>query len=86
MGSEPPKVWAILEGPTPVDELGLDEDDEDVPEGAEIHMLCKVEINGGFTEANFWFESADDVYEWEKYFKSILDALEIVNVPEGKLH
>jgi hypothetical protein len=86
MNKKMPKVWAILEGPTPISQLELLEDDEEAPEGAEIHLLCKVEVNGEFTEANFWFESADEVHEWVKYFKTSIDALEIETIPDGPMH
>ena len=86
MNGKTPKVWAILQGPTPVSELELLEDDKVAPEGAEIQLLCKVEVGGKFTEANFWFESEDEVHEWVKYFKTSIDALEIENIPDGPMH
>ena len=86
MDEKMPKVWAILQGPTPVSEIASYEDDEEAPEGAECLLVCKVEVGGEMSDANFWFESADEVHEWVKYFKTSIDALEINSLPDGLMH
>ena len=70
------KVWGILEGP-----VSLDEDDEDIdallnaPDGMGWYMVCKTEIDGMIQPANFWFETMDDAYEWQKYFARSIEPL-----------
>ena len=72
------KVWGILEGPVSLDE------DEDVdallnaPDGMGGDMVCKTEIDGKIEPANFWFETMNDAYEWQKHFSKSIEPL-VVN-------
>ena len=67
------KVWGILEGPVSLEEV--DGEDENVPEGSGWFMVCKTEINGKIEPANFWFESMDHAYEWQKHFAKSIEPL-----------
>ena len=67
------KVWGILEGPVSLEEV--DGEDENVPEGSGWFMVCKTEIDGKIEPANFWFETMDDAYEWQKYFARSIEPL-----------
>jgi len=75
------KVWGILEGPVNVNEIF--EDDEglddllsmDVPDDSSWFMVCKTEIDGKIQPANFWFESMNDAYEWQKHFARSIEPL-----------
>ena len=72
------KVWGILEGPVSLDE------DEDVdallnaPDGMCLYMVLKTEIDGKIEPANFWFETMNDAYEWQKHFSKSIEPL-VVN-------
>jgi hypothetical protein len=39
------------------------------------YMVCKTEIDGMIQPANFWFETMDDAYEWQKYFARSIEPL-----------
>ena len=67
------KVWGILEGPVSLEEV--DDEDENVPEGSGWFMVCKTEIDGKIEPANFWFESMDHAYEWQKHFAKSIEPL-----------
>ena len=67
------KVWGILEGPVSLE--AVDGEDENVPEGSGWFMVCKTEIDGKIEPANFWFESMDHAYEWQKHFAKSIEPL-----------
>ena len=67
------KVWGILEGPVSLEEV--DDEDENIPEGSGWFMVCKTEIDGKIEPANFWFESMDHAYEWQKHFAKSIEPL-----------
>ena len=61
------KIWDILEGPLPIEDMPKEEA-YDTPKGSKYCMVCKAEIDGVLGEDNFWFEDFDSAYEWKKYF------------------
>ena len=71
------KVWGIIEGPIDLDEVDYedDEDEYELPNDAGWFMVCKTEIDGKIQPANFWFESMNDAYEWQKHFARSIEPL-----------
>ena len=67
------KVWGILEGPVNINEV--DENEEDLPEDVGWFMVCKAEIDGEIQPVNFWFETMDHAYTWQKHFAKSIEPL-----------
>ena len=70
------KIWQILEGPTSVEEMPID---EECPEETTHFCVCKAEVNGKMETMNIWFESFEDAYEWHSYFQTNIEPLELDN-------
>jgi hypothetical protein len=66
------KVWGILEGPVDIKEV---DEEDNLPEDAGWFMVCKTEIDGQIQPVNFWFETMDHAYEWQKHFSKSIEPL-----------
>tara|TARA_R100001082_G_scaffold109327_2_gene86283 strand:- start:511 stop:762 length:252 start_codon:yes stop_codon:yes gene_type:complete len=74
------KVWDILTGPISTEDLP---DLEEVPENMNFFLVGRVETNGEMEDTNLWFESLDQAYKIQKYFKGNIEPLEIRDMYEG---
>ena len=46
-------------------------------------LVGRVETNGEMEDTNLWFESLDQAYKIQKYFKGNIEPLEIRDMYEG---
>ena len=74
------KVWDILTGPISTEDLP---DLEEVPENMNFFLVGRIETNGKMEDTNLWFESLDQAYKVQKYFKGNIGPLEIRDMYEG---
>ena len=67
------KVWGIVSGPYHCSEV----DDPDLPDGLEYMLVCKVEVDGELTVAEYWFGSFEDANRWVSHFQTKIEPLEV---------
>lgn len=65
------KVHRVLEGP-------FDMEDED-----EVWMLCLVETDGELEEIEFYFDTFDEAYAFQKHFYKSIEPIILANPSEG---
>lgn len=71
--SDTVKVWGIVSGPYSAEEVG----DPDLPEGLEWMLVCKVEVDGELTVAEYWFSSFEGADKWVTHFRTKIEPLEV---------
>lgn len=69
------KIWLVLEGPTHIDELPLEEQASDP--NCNFRVLCKVEQDGEIREDFFWFDDENGANDWIKHFQQKIEPVEI---------
>lgn len=66
------RIWGVVAGPFFRDEI-----EEDLPEGLEVMLVCKVEIDGEITVQEFFFTEFDHAYQIVKHFQSKIEPIEV---------
>lgn len=69
-------IWGVMEGPYHISDFP-EEELEDVLEGYEWMLVCKIEEQGSLGLVNYWYPTLDEALAVKWYFDKNIEPLEV---------
>jgi hypothetical protein len=67
-------VHEVIDGPFTQSYL---EDEWDGPDDYEAYLLVKIEVDGGISDTEWYFETVEEAFVWVRHFKQSIEPLVI---------